>query len=222
MLVIPERFNRNHPAIRALGSQADTGLFLIEYICTRLGRASLAGLDVLDFGCGCRFADAIVNRGVPLNSYTGVDVQTDMIDFLAENVEDPRLRFFSIDAQNPMYNPGGVPMSSEMILPFGDQKFDLICMYSVITHQQPDDAATIFNIARRACKNDGRMFFSAAVEDADFGYREEFPQAPTGLSVYSMDRLAQILIAAGWQILSFERRAPSGMPNQDSFVCSMS
>jgi len=221
MLVIPEKFNRNHPTVRAIGSQADTGLFLIEYICTRLERANLAGLDVLDFGCGCRFADAIVNRGVALNSYTGVDVETDMIDFLAENVEDPRLRFFRIDARNPIYNPGGVPMSSEMSLPFGNQRFDLICMYSVITHQQPDDAAAIFSIARTACKGDGRMFFSALVEDGDFGYREKFPETPTALSVYSMDRLAQILIDAGWQILSFEKHAPSGLPNQDTFVCSM-
>ncbi len=220
MLVIPEKFNRNHPDIRALGSQADTGLFLIEYICKRIGSRNLSGLDVLDFGCGCRFADAIVNRNVPLKSYYGVDVEKEMIDFLAQNVTDPRLRFFWINAKNPTYNGEGVLMTRNTPLPFGKTSFDLVCMYSVITHQVPADASAIFNILRPACAEGGNLFFSAAVEDGDFGYREQFPEAPTALSVYSKQLLTQIVEDAGWRLVSFERRAETGLPNQDTFVCA--
>src|ERR1700757_2939763 len=64
VFVVPEKFNRNNPAVRAMGPPAETGLRLLEHMCQRIGISSLAGLDVLDFGCGSRFADAIVTRNV--------------------------------------------------------------------------------------------------------------------------------------------------------------
>src|SRR5882672_6395982 len=93
VFVVPEKFNRNNPTVRAMGPPAETGLRLLEYVCQRIGIASLAGLDMLDFGCGSRFTDAIVNRSVPLKSYVGIDVYKEMIDFLAEHAKDPRLEF---------------------------------------------------------------------------------------------------------------------------------
>jgi hypothetical protein len=56
--MVPEKFNRNNPAVRAMGSPADTGLRLREHMCDRIGISSLAGLEMLDLGCGSRFADA--------------------------------------------------------------------------------------------------------------------------------------------------------------------
>jgi SAM-dependent methyltransferase len=220
MLVIPEKFNRNNPAVRAMGSPADTGLRLLRYICERIGVDSLTGLDVLDLGCGSRFADAIVNRDVQLNSYVGIDVYKEMIDFLAEHTDDPRLRFFHIDAHNPEYNPTGIPLSENTVLPMGKQKFDVICMYSLITHQLPNDAAVIFKLLRRHVKDDGHLFFSAAVEDGKFGYREQFPDAPTALSVYTLDLITELLDAARWRVLSFAKRVPGGLPNQETLVCA--
>jgi hypothetical protein len=43
-------------------------------MCQRIGIGSLAGLNVLDFGCGSRVAEAIINRNVPLKSYAGIVV----------------------------------------------------------------------------------------------------------------------------------------------------
>jgi hypothetical protein len=74
MLVIPARFNKNHPEVVARGAPADTGAWLIQYMCDRIGITDLGHCDVLDLGCGCRFADAIVNRQLPMKSYVGVDV----------------------------------------------------------------------------------------------------------------------------------------------------
>jgi hypothetical protein len=92
-------------------------------------------------------------------------------------------------------------------------------MYSVITHQLPDDAAVIFTLLRRHVKSDGRLFFSAAIEDGDFGYREGFPENPTALSVYSIDLINQLIEAAGWRMLSFAPRVPAGLPNQETILC---
>jgi SAM-dependent methyltransferase len=220
VFVVPEKFNRNNPTVRAMGPPAETGLRLLEYVCQRIGIASLAGLDMLDFGCGSRFADAIVNRNVPLKSYVGIDVYEEMIDFLAEHAKDPRLEFFHINARNLAYNKEGVPLSGDSVLPICDRKFDIVCMYSVITHQLPDDAAAIFTLLRKQVKNDGRLFFSAAIEDGDFGYRERFPERPTELSVYSIDLITQLIEAAGWRMLSFAPRVPGGLPNQETILCA--
>lgn len=220
MLVIPEKFNRNNPAIRAMAPPAETGLRLINYMCERIGISSLAELDVLDFGCGSRFADAIVNRNIQLNSYIGIDVYKEMIDFLTEHVDDSRLCFLHIDAHNLQYNPGGVPLTESTVLPVGERKFDVLCMYSVITHQLPHDAAIIFKLLRRHVKQDGHLFFSAAVEEGDFGYREQFPDAPTALSVYSLNLISQLLHAAHWRVLSFAKRVPGGLPNQETILCA--
>jgi SAM-dependent methyltransferase len=220
VLAIPEKFNRNHPAVRAMGTQADTGLRLLEYICERVGIHSLGGLEMLDFGCGCRFADAIINRDVPLKSYVGIDVYKEMIDFLAEHANDPRLEFFHIDARNPEYNKDGVPLSLDTVLPIAGRKFDIVCMYSVITHQLPEDAVVIFSLLRRHVRDDGRLFFSAAIEDGDFGYREQFPEKSTALSIYSIRLMTQLIEAAGWQMLSFAPRVPGGLPNQETILCA--
>jgi len=220
VFVVPEKFNRNNPAVRAMGPPAETGLRLLEYMCQRIGISSLAGLEMLDLGCGCRFADAIINRNVPLKSYVGIDVYKEMIDFLAEHAKDPRLEFFHINARNPAYNKGGVPLSVDTVLPIHDRKFDIVCMYSVITHQLPNDAGALFKILRRHVREDGHLFFSAAVEEGNFGYREQFPDAPTGLSVYSLDLLTQLLDAAHWRVLSFAKRVPGGLPNQETILCA--
>jgi len=93
-------------------------------------------------------------------------------------------------------------------------------MYSVITHQLPDDAAVIFSLLRKHVRDDGRLFFSAAIEEGDFGYREQFPENPTALSVYSTDLMTQLIEAAGWRMLSFAPRVPGGLPNQETILCA--
>jgi hypothetical protein len=70
-LVVPRRFKRNSPDVLAQAPSADTGLWLLRYMCERIGVPSLAGLDVLDFGCGSRFAEAILAHDIPLRSYVG-------------------------------------------------------------------------------------------------------------------------------------------------------
>ena len=219
MLVVPDKFNKNHTSIRDIGTPADTGLFLINEMARRIGLPTLAGKDILDFGCGSRFADAIVNRDVPLAGYVGIDVDREMIDFLAANVADKRLSFHHIDARNPAYNPGGKALSRDTALPVGERKFDVICMFSVITHQTPEDAAAIFAILRRYVREPGWLFFTAALAPGDFGYREGIPERPTALSVYTVSLLQTLLADSGWEVASVQPRNPTGLPNQDSLLC---
>jgi SAM-dependent methyltransferase len=219
MLVIPARFNKNHPEVVARGAPADTGTWLIQYMCDRIGITDLGRCDVLDLGCGCRFADAIVNRQLPMKSYVGVDVDGEMVEFLSAKVADPRLSFFYWNAGNPNYNPNGQALSADRVLPIGNLKFDVICMFSVITHQQPADAEVILTILRRYIRATGHLFFSATVEEGDFGYKEAVPEAPAAHSIYSIALLRSIVERCGWKIVSLEGKSPGGLPIQDSFLC---
>jgi SAM-dependent methyltransferase len=217
--VVPDQFNRNAKNVQALGAAADTGLSLIQYLCERIGAAELRDLDVLDFGCGTRFADTIINRDVAVKSYVGIDVFKPMIDFLSASVSDPRLSFFHLNAWNPTYNNEGVPMTPATELPIGDRDFDVACMFSVITHQLPADAHSIFSVLRAHVRPNGWLFFSACLEDGDFGYRERTPERPTELSIYTPTLMKSLLQRAGWRVVSVEPPNPKGLPILDSILC---
>jgi SAM-dependent methyltransferase len=223
VLVIPERFNKNAEDVRKMASQAQTGAWLIEYMCRRIGIADLGASDVLDFGCGCRFADSFVNLRVPVQSYLGVDVDREMIDWLNANAADPRLSFVWWNARNPTYNPAGVELDEYRSLPVGDRQFDVICMFSVITHQLPADAERILRLLRRCIRPEGHLFFSANLQEIEEGYREMTPE-PTGHSAYSLRLLREIVERSGWRIESIEPKGPprspqDGYPIQDSLLC---
>jgi SAM-dependent methyltransferase len=146
---------RNNPAVRAMGSPAETGLRSLEYIRRRIGIDSHSGLEMLDLGCGSRFTDAIIRRNVPLKSYVGVDVYKGMIDFLAKHAKDPRLKFFHTDARNPSYNKDGVPLSVDSILPIAGRKSRRPLH---VLGQLPEDSAVIFTLVRRHVRDNGRLF----------------------------------------------------------------
>jgi SAM-dependent methyltransferase len=218
--IVPDQFLRNAPDVLAMGEPADLGLKLIDYMCRRLGLASLDGLDVLDFGCGTRFADSIMNRHVPLRSYTGIDVNAPMVRFLSRHATDPRLSFHVLDARNPMYNPGGQPLSADSVLPLAGRSFDVICMFSVITHQQPDDARAIFTLLRRHVRPGGKLFFSCFIDDtATDTYVEGTPEHPTLHSFYADAYMRRLLAETGWRVESFAVAGPEDLPIMDSFGC---
>ncbi|MBV9971679.1 MAG: class I SAM-dependent methyltransferase, partial [Xanthobacteraceae bacterium] len=121
MIDVPEKFRKNSANVRAMGSPAEIGAKLIRYMCERLGIADLGDTDVLDFGCGSRFTESILLEKLPVKSYTGIDVDQEMIEFLTAQVADTRLRFFYWNAYNPAYNPSGFALSAERELPTADR-----------------------------------------------------------------------------------------------------
>jgi SAM-dependent methyltransferase len=218
--VVPPRFLRNAANVLALGPPADVGRTLVDYMARRIGVPDLAGLDVLDVGCGTRFADMLMNRDVPVGSYTGIDVNRPIIEFLQAEATDPRLAFHHFDAYTPLYNPDGVPMTAVTPLPVGERRFDVICMFSVITHQLPADAQALFAILRRYVRPDGHLFFSCCLDDesgVDYG---EAREKPTGLSLYSTAHMRRLLEASGWKELSLVATNPEGLPVLDTFLCA--
>jgi len=74
-LDIPAHLHRNSPTV-AVDGYEETGSFLIELATQRLGLDTLADSEVLDIGCGVRFAQTIVNRRIPIKRYTGIEVDS--------------------------------------------------------------------------------------------------------------------------------------------------
>ncbi len=170
-LVAPPELCRN--AIRDQVAAADAAVEMIDHMAEHVGVSDLGRLDVLDFGCGVRFAQAFINRGVPVGRYVGVDVSRSVIDFLQSNVSDPRFEFFHIDAHNELYNPTGRPLSQLMVPEIEGRRFDLICLFSVFTHLAPPDYAAMLRLLRRFAKPDGRLFYTLFINeqtDGGLGY----------------------------------------------------
>lgn len=222
MFTVPPKFNRNAQDVQRAGTPADTGRSLLEYLARRLGRPDLSGLDILDFGCGSRFAEAIIAHKVALASYVGVDVYQEMIEFLAKDASaaDKRLSFYHFDAKNSYYNPQGVAVDLTTVLPFGGGCFDVITMFSVITHQDPTEAMGTLGLLRKYIKPDGRLFFSATVESDVDAFEEKLPDQPGAHCFYSRATIESLLNRTRWSVLSFKPRKDENLPIQDSFLCA--
>jgi SAM-dependent methyltransferase len=170
-LVVPSGLCRN--ATDDPVGAVDAAVRLIDHMCEHIGVRDLGGLDVLDFGCGVRFTQAFLNRGVPIKHYVGVDVSHVVIDFLQSNVSDPRFEFFHLDAHNDLYNPTGRPLSGLTVPELERRQFDLICLFSVFTHLAPPDYTAMLKLLRRFVNTDGRLFYTLFINEpteGGFGY----------------------------------------------------
>jgi SAM-dependent methyltransferase len=215
-LVVPERFNRNSSTVIALMPPEESGLWLLERLKQRLSIPTFARAHLLDFGCGVRFTQALINRKVPIGSYTGVDCFADMIHFLSSAVPDPRFSYYVFDAFHAMYNPAGPPLTPTTSLPVPKRDFDLITMFSVITHQYPCDSESIFTILRRHVAPDGRLFFTCFLDPQMSTFEDRSPERNGGRCFYEPGYLTSIVERCGWRVLS---TAPAEAPLiGDSFL----
>ena len=147
------------------GEWLPAALRLLELLATTIGQADLGATSVLDMGCGTKFTAAIVNHGVPIRRYVGIDTDAEVIEFLAQHVDDPRLDFHHLDVHNDLYNQTGQPLSSFDRLPVGDERFDVISLFSVFTHLAPHDYTAMLRLLRPHVEPDGRLLYSVFIDE---------------------------------------------------------
>ena len=82
MLVVPAEFNRNSVNVTSLMTPEQSGIWLLERMRQHIGFETYANKKVLDFGCGVRFSQAIINTDYPFGTYCGLNVFRPMIEFL--------------------------------------------------------------------------------------------------------------------------------------------
>lgn len=208
-------FDFNSPTVSKYSAEV-TGSLVLRSLCRRLGWPSLAGKRLLDFGCGVRFARAIVNLGIEIQEYCGVDVNAEAIQWLQANVRESRLRFERIDMKNQLFNPGGASLSTDALSSIGLANFDAACMFSVITHQNPEDATTIFRMLSQCVAPNGRLYFTAFVDDMIGTYAERDSSNSCAWCSYNPDYLIDLVERAGWTVV----KAYAGSElHQPAFVC---
>jgi len=82
-----------------------------------------------------------------------------VIAFLNVNVDDPRFAFHHLDAHNDLYNPAGQPLESFTELPVGDERFDIICLFSSSPTWAPHDYRAMLSLLRRHISPSGGLVF---------------------------------------------------------------
>jgi 2-polyprenyl-3-methyl-5-hydroxy-6-metoxy-1,4-benzoquinol methylase len=192
-----------------------TGLHLIQLVQRRLGLETLAGKDVLDVGCGGRFTQTIINHNVPIGSYTGIDVEPHLIRYLSAHIQDARFHYVHWPVYNAMYNPTGALSIRDTPLPVSGT-FDIIWLFSVITHLVPDDTDALLGQLRKHVRDDGRLFFSAFLDDSIESFEDRVPEKPLLRAFYSERFLRSILHKNAWQV---EQKHPAEYLIQNHFVC---
>jgi len=205
-LIIPEELHRNAPDVHVHGPE-NTGSILMNLVVERLGLKDLSESDVLDVGCGVRFTQAIINREIPIKSYTGVDVHRPLIEYLQREVDDPRLSFSHWNAHNTRYNPTGEKITPESDLPVRGT-FDIIWLFSVFTHLGPSDANALLAILRRHVRPGGALFFSAFIDDTVDSFEDRIPEYPLSHPCYTERYLRELVETNGWSVASVSPPSP--------------
>lgn len=179
----------------------DSAIEQLDMIGRELGVDSLAGKAMLDIGCGVKFTQAFLNRSIAIGHYHGVDVDRDMIAYLADNVADPRFTYAPIDVHNEMYNKAGVPLSRHLDIGAGGRLFDVICLFSVFTHLAPADYAEMLALARRHIAPAGRLIFTTFLDATIEGdFKDEDPARPLLRALYKESAVRRMVAEAGWSI----------------------
>ena len=92
-------------------------------MCAQVGVPDLADVEVLDMGCGVKFTTTMLNEGVPVKRYVGVDVFREMTSSCRRTSMIRGFEFHHVDLRNERYNPDGAPLSSVAALPLADASF---------------------------------------------------------------------------------------------------
>lgn len=162
-LAVPQRFLRSADTDQEKTIQ--NARVSLSRLAEVMGTADLGEVDLLDMGCGVKFTQALLRYELPIRSYVGVDVFGDMIDFLREEVRDPRFEYHHLPVRNELYNPGAPPMTADADIGVGDRTFDLISLFSVFTHLDPTDFAIMLELMARYARPDARIAFTAFLDE---------------------------------------------------------
>jgi SAM-dependent methyltransferase len=210
-------FQLNAPEIARYPVEV-TGYHLLRSLRRRLGWNSFEGKRVLDLGCGVRFARTIYNLDLAFGLYAGIDTDPAPVAWLAEHLRgEPHFRFAHLDMHQNQYNPSGqVVRDRSALRVMGFTDFDAACMFSVITHQLPDDTRAIFAMLREAVGEGGRLYFTAFTDETIERFDDRDPRRPAHYAVYHPEYLRELAAETGWAVEDVHAKSDL---QQTAFVC---
>lgn len=181
----------------------------VDWMVETLGLSAKSSL--LDLGCGPgRIALGILDRVGEIQAYRGVDVNKRFLRWAWRNItpEHPNFRFIHLDIKNDYYNPDGQKISPDFALPFGEDEFDIICLFSVFTHMLTDDVRTYLKEFSRILHPRGKVFMTANLEDEvpdvtnnPIGYRGRYEYKKSLASVrYNREFFENLIEECGFRV----------------------
>jgi len=193
---------------------------IIYLMAERLGLTDFSNTDILDVGCGTRFSAYMINHRVPVKSYTGIDVNADIISFLQTEATplDARFRYAHWPVQNALYNPEGTPLPLQNSLPISGP-FDVIWLFSVFTHLNPDDASAMLRILRKHIAPTGKLIFTCRINNTVDGFIDRIPEQPLLRAVFSQTLMESLILNNGWRIDHFHKNDPRDFI-RNYYICS--
>lgn len=168
---------------------------------------------VLDIGCGVgRLAIGLKNTLPNIKQYYGVDISERAINWCRKYLQTSSLnyQFLLLDMKNDLYNRDGRDLNDGILLPFKNSEIDIIYLYSVFSHMKSMDIINYLKEFRRILNVDGKIFFTAFVEE---GVEDEMENPKNYIMDWTMplhcvrfDRkyLERLIGQAGFKIYSFE------------------
>jgi SAM-dependent methyltransferase len=96
---------------------------------------------LLEIGCGIGWlAYDLAARLDDSGSYVGLDVSPEAIGWLNEYLAPllANFRFDLVDVLNPRYRPRASQKADEIVFPYADRQFDLLCAFGVFMHVEKD------------------------------------------------------------------------------------
>ena len=236
-LQVPRAFRRGHRKDEE--GEIRSAVALIEHLRRHAGLDDLANSEILDVGCGVKLTQAFLEFDLPVGAYVGVDVYEPMINFLRDNVHDPRFEYHHVNLHNARYNPEGEPMTEGTRLPLREGRtFDLICLFSVFTHLAPHDYPLMLKLLRRYVRAEGLLLYSLYIDERTEGghglmdgfakrfgddsvgktvdFQDLKPEKPLDWALYSERHARELVEGTGWEIVSLE---PPNEYIQHHFTC---
>jgi len=183
-----------------------TALEAFKYIAGLLEITDYSNMDILDYGCGVKFSQAILQFDIPVKSYTGIDIDADMIAFLQDNVQRTNMEYYPVSFYNALYNTTGDKMTADYLLPFGDRLFDLVTMQSVMTHFNPNDFEVCLKMLKKYLKPNGKIFFTCILarrQEEDF---KDLTDKPLQRASFREDYALELIEKAGFNVDIYKRR----------------
>lgn len=218
-LEIPQKFRRNSHMVKEAGYD-ESAKEIIGLMAERLGVADFSQTNILDVGCGTRFSAYMINHYVPVKSYTGIDVNGEIISFLQAEASplNARFRYAHWPVQNALYNPEGAPLPLQENLPISGQ-FDVIWLFSVFTHLNPEDASAMLRILRKYIAPNGKLIFTCRINNTVDGFIDRIPSQPLLRAVFSQSLMENMIVQHGWRIDHFYQNDPRDFI-RNYYICS--
>lgn len=241
---VPIKFRR--AAVKNERQSVELAKELILDMARAVQVSDFSDIDLLDVGCGVRYTQAFLTFDLPIKTYTGIDTYHEMLEFLRENIKDPRFRYVSFEAHNELYAANQEKATIDSRFDVGDSQFDVICAQSLFTHLDPEGFQVMLHVIRKAIKRNGWLVFSLFLNEPSstgFGYVDAWikkltpeqakaiestpskekpkfidavPNEPLLVAVFRRDYAIEMAEKAGWEVV--EIRDPQPFV-QHQFVC---